>query len=468
MGSSLVTGEIDNVLIVVADSLRADTARTDMATVQSLADEHARFSTCFSVGPHTPSSMSGVVQSRLPTDGGYGTDLPSERPTIAEALSADNVRCAGWHCNPHTTAERGFDRGYDSYRDLLQDSGGSQSTGGDTGATKATLKTHIKRAADTLGVRRVVDNVADILKEQGLLTVDPRVPAETFVNSYTSWVSETEAAERFASLHFMDTHMPYEPPGDHWSRSRFDAISSRRAHRLYRRLMDPDRDLTDEELGDLKTLYRAEAEYVDSQLKRIISFLKTNSLWESTLLLFTSDHGELFGERTAPDGSTTGHPSYLCSEVAHVPLVVAGGPVPDIERESLVSGLDIGPTVARALDVESPDVWQGRPLGEADRETVVSSVATPPGERADTMDPESVHVAARSEECAVLWWNSDYGPEYYDRSTPEERVSNTEDDSIATLESVAEQRGTLSAESFATDELETISEERLQNLGYME
>ena len=246
--------EINTVVLVVSDSFWADTAAERMPFLQQLSDESVSFESCYAVGPHTPSSMSGMMQSRLPIDGGYGSVLPQGVPTLGEALESAGVTCGGWHCNPHTLTERGFDRGFGVYSDLLTQplQYRPDETDETTTSSPETWRQRVRNLADRLGVRTYVDTFAELLKRRGLLASDPLVPAEQLVDASETYLANVEDESRFAYLHFMDTHMPYDPPDTHWSRSELDRISSRRAHVLYRRMKDDDHDLTDAEIDELR------------------------------------------------------------------------------------------------------------------------------------------------------------------------------------------------------------------------
>lgn len=466
----ITSDEITTVVLVVSDSLRADTAAERMPFLQQLDDEAIAFESCYAVGPHTPSSMSGMVQSRLPIDGGYGSVLPKDVPTLGEALDAAGVTCGGWHCNPHTLSERGFDRGFGVYSDLLtQPPQHRPAEATKTTSSSGTWRQRVRDLADRLGVRAYADAFAEVLKRRGFLTSDPRVPAEQAVDAFETWLATVQDEQRFAYLHFMDTHMPYDPPDSHWERSELEPISSRRAHVLYRRMKDDDHALTDTEIGELRRLYEAEAEYVDRQLRRIVERLKTDGEWESSLVVFTSDHGELFGERTAPSGERVDHPSYLCEELVHVPLVVAGGSVDPGTDESLASGMDVAPTVASAFGISPPDEWAGRTLGGAAPDQVRSAVASPPRSVAK-IDPEWLHVGVRDEDRAVLWWRNERPTEYYTRRDGHEvrdddPAASAYHDVVTTAESYVDYRINTGAES---DEDDVVPQERLKNLGYID
>jgi len=64
--------------------------------------------------------------------------------------------------------------------------------------------------------------------------------------------------------------------------------------------------------------YDAEIEKIDHELDRIIEKLKELGLYENSLLIFTSDHGESLGDHGSPDG----HGWFLYAEQVQVPLIM--------------------------------------------------------------------------------------------------------------------------------------------------
>lgn len=464
------TDKIDTVILIVSDSLRADTANESMPFLKNIAADCSQFTSCYALGPSTPSSMSGVMQSRLPIHGGYGSLLPDSPPTIAEALKSEDVTCAGWHCNPHTIAERGFHRGFDIYADLVrnqpfhkpQDCLSNETHN----SSSVSWRNRIRDLSNQLGIQRPINFVASLLKKRGLLTADPRVSAEEKISAFETWFSNSIKGDKFAYLHLMDTHMPYDPPDHLWEKSDIEKISSGQAHRLYEKLMDNEYELSEKELSDLRSLYEAEVEYVDRQLNELVSFLKSEQEWESTLLIFTSDHGELFGDRKPPHGSITGHPPYLCNELIHVPLVVAGGAVSSNNYDCLVSGIDLGPTIVESLSVSTPPEWEGKPLGNDGHDQVISTISSRPGS-GDEVEPSWLHVSVRSENRSVLWWQGDTPTECYQRTNgleiqymePDAREYE-QDLEIARSYEVTTFEG-------GTEEQTEVNEQRLRGLGYL-
>ncbi len=151
----------------------------------------------------------------------------------------------------------------------------------------------------------------------------------------------------FLFLNYMDAHNPYVPPPPfdtrygaldssfRWSGYSLlrDAVSIRRA-----------RTMDDRTRAHLESQYDGAIAYLDQELHELFARLRVLGLYDNTLIIVTSDHGEGFGER-----SMVGHGLSLYQHEVHVPLMLkyphsAAGTVVDTP----VGSVDILPTV---LDV---------------------------------------------------------------------------------------------------------------------
>ncbi|WP_246988388.1 sulfatase-like hydrolase/transferase [Halorientalis marina] len=135
-------------------------------------------------------------------------------------------------------------------------------------------------------------------------------------------------------------------------------------HEFYdNRVEDPD------EIGGL---YR---ESVDRSLERFLEVLETlerRELLEDTLVIYTSDHGELLGEREY--GYMYGHGSPVTPALVRTPLVFMGAGLPSaVQCEQVVSGTGVAPTALGALGIDVPqyvsgtDVWNTRVSSQVHR-----------------------------------------------------------------------------------------------------
>jgi arylsulfatase A-like enzyme len=120
-------------------------------------------------------------------------------------------------------------------------------------------------------------------------------------------------------------------------------------------------------------------EDVDKQVGQVLDALRTAGQEENTLIIFTSDHGEGLGSH-----HWTGKMMYYEEEAA-VPLIVSWKsvtPAGRIDKEHLVSGLDVLPTICDYAGVKGPEIVRGQSLrgviekpSEAGREYVVSEMS---------------------------------------------------------------------------------------------
>ena len=148
----------------------------------------------------------------------------------------------------------------------------------------------------------------------------------------------------FLYLHFMDVHEYAAPPH-------------------FKRFGTGDRGA-----------YRAAIRWVDDTIRRVREKLAAAGHLERTVLVFTSDHGETFGEH-----GVHGHARNVLTPVVWVPLVVRlpFAVDPPVRVASQVPMVDLAPTLLELAGVAPPEGFEGRSLvplitrGEAaaDRET---------------------------------------------------------------------------------------------------
>lgn len=111
---------------------------------------------------------------------------------------------------------------------------------------------------------------------------------------------------------------------------------------------------------EIARLYREGVAESAERFRKLVQSLKSRGDLDDTLVVFTSDHGELLGEY----GGLYGHNVPLVPELVEVPLVVAGAGLPQGERlEGVFSTTDIAPTALSALGVstsksDGEDLWK--------------------------------------------------------------------------------------------------------------
>src|SRR5216683_367935 len=157
--------------------------------------------------------------------------------------------------------------------------------------------------------------------ERNLGLVERR--AEESVNHAVGWLETHSNQPFFLWLHLYDPHSPYDPP---------EPFRTQYA----------------------KQLYEGEIAYADSQLGRLFAWLKQapNSLYDNTLIVFLSDHGESLGEHGEKE-----HGFFIYDSTVRVPLVVKPPRSAGLKPQRVattVETVQVGPTVLELVDVQDP------------------------------------------------------------------------------------------------------------------
>jgi arylsulfatase A-like enzyme len=160
----------------------------------------------------------------------------------------------------------------------------------------------------------------------------------------------------------MDVHHPCHPPESYRERFGVGDVTQTAVSEWYSALLRDPETLTDDEIDAMERLYDAAVAYTDDQLGRIVDTLRRQGRFEDTLVVVTSDHGELFG-----DHGGYGKPERLYDELLCVPLVVCNGPVALSDAtDDLVSLLDLPPLFHDALGLDVPESYTGQRPGTDD------------------------------------------------------------------------------------------------------
>ncbi len=128
---------------------------------------------------------------------------------------------------------------------------------------------------------------------------------------------------------------------------------------------------TEEQTRGLRQGYWAGVDYVDQQLGRLIAALERSGQEDDTVVVYTSDHGEMLG---------TFGMWWKCSmyeDSARVPLIVAGpGFAPGNRSATAVTLYDLQASIFRATGCDRPADWWGKPLQDLPSNLESRSIVT--------------------------------------------------------------------------------------------
>jgi len=226
-------------------------------------------------------------------------------------------------------------------------------------------------------------------RENGFVTSP--FPLEDYVDTFIARMA-TEHLERvqppfYAWVSFCSPHNPWDPPAPfdtmidpaaipmpHRKEGELEKKPRKWVDMVARTIpalpatsMDPDlpggvenayRRFPEERTRRMLAAYYGQVCLVDSLVGRLMEVLRARGLYDDTVVIFTSDHGDYCGNNWA-------FYKYqgLYDSLIRVPLVVRWPGMPGSRRvRDLVSLIDIAPTVVEAAGGVPPPEWDGRSL----------------------------------------------------------------------------------------------------------
>lgn len=151
---------------------------------------------------------------------------------------------------------------------------------------------------------------------------------------------------------FIHPHDPYNTRQKYWNMYDHEAIDLPRTPAMARDALDPhsqrlfdgiaadEFDTTENDVRNARHAYYGNVTYFDEQVGRIVDALEDAGLADNTVVIVTSDHGDMLGER-----GLWAKMSWL-EDSARVPMIVKGPGIPAGKRVSNnVSHVDLLPTL---------------------------------------------------------------------------------------------------------------------------
>jgi len=302
-----------NVILLTIETLRRDHLslygypRKTSPFFEKLAGEAIVFEDAYSQSSWTKPSIASILTGLLPSEHGVGTALDrlsDSAVLLPEVLRDHGYTTAGfWTNTVIADAAFNYDQGFD-------------------------LFVNEKCALFDKVARHVLD-----------------------------WLDAEGVGPFFISIHTFDPHGPYVAPGR--LADVFDPDYDGKLKNL--RFFCPGRfrdfaDLSGRDVDYIRARYDGEILYTDIVLERLVLGIKERRLWDNTLLVITSDHGEEFYEHGG-----WGHAQDVYPEKLRVPLIVK---LPRQEHAGLrvtglAGGIDIMPTILAAVDLPVPRGLRG-------------------------------------------------------------------------------------------------------------
>ncbi len=338
-----------NVMLIMVDTLRADYLGTyGMEGASPEIDKFSNDAIVFEQAiaqaswtrPSTATLFSSMQPSRHSTDVKVSV-FPDEIETVAEVFQNHGYNTGGLPNNINVTRSFNFQQGFDyfSYQapDYL------------FGATES---------ASQLSMYNVVRKLKERVSGAAKRIEDFYQPATTVLANAQGFIEANQESNWFLFVHLMEPHDPYfEYP-----------FNGKGYGRAEHENPDPaDKDYMIE-------TYKGEILELDDQLGQFFTWMKSEGLYDNTVVLLTSDHGEEFFEHGGWWHGTT-----LYDEQIRIPLIVK---LPNQEHGGTrvpwqVRHIDVAPTLTAQVGAGQPETWQGADFFDSHFDTLVAPKPEP-------------------------------------------------------------------------------------------
>ena len=349
-------GRRPNVLVLAADSLRADRLDPRVApNLAALADRGTRFERAYVSIPRTFPSWVTILTGRHAHHHGIRTMFPTweDRAKDFDAL-------------PERLARAGYRTAVVS--DYAGDIFGRIELGFGTVETPSfdfrqlIRQRALERETPLLPVlhSRLGRRVFPVMRELNA-AADPRLLAA----DVTSRIHALKDEPFFLTVFFSTAHFPYASPAPFYAKYTDPAYRGRFKYHKPVGLggeLEPD----EADVRQVRALYDGAVSAIDDAVGQVLASLKSEGLERDTIVVVTADHGETLYDH----GHGQGHGDHLFGdEGTHVPLVVVDprrGPEAGKRRASrVVRDVDLAPTLYALTGVTPPDDLDGRSVAPA-------------------------------------------------------------------------------------------------------
>ena len=308
-------GKRPNIIFILIDTLRADHVgccgyrRNTTPNIDALAREGILFNNAIVAAPWTLPSVASIMTSQYPYVLGIRdkTTVVNDRfPMFSQVLKKHDYTTCGIVSHTLLSARLGFGRGFDQY-----DEKSSLGHGG--------------------------------------------VSSPTVTSKAISFVQQNRKNPFFLFAHYFDPHYYYmlHKQYDYYPSYKGAVRSGHPILDLWRRR----NKLSKDDIKYLVSLYDSEIAFTDQHVGQLLAEVRKQGLYDDSIIIVTSDHGEEFMER-----GWVGHTITLNQELIRVPLIMK---FPGYEAKVVDSGvglIDIVPTIYDYLGLGTDNRLEGEAL----------------------------------------------------------------------------------------------------------
>jgi len=344
-----------NIVVVMWDGVRAKNlpfygyARNTTPYLLGLEKDLAIYRNAISSSYWTLPSITSLFTGMYPSAHGLmvdGDKLNSEFISLPELFQREGYYCAAFNRNPYVSSFTGLDRGFHHFVedakclwDYLKKIEKKLNRKFSTDPSFNPEGNTQKKATSLM---HVLKHLPDVFTDSG---------SSGLLKQFSRWLKQTERQPFFAFFQAIETHSPYRTPLTFGLRFLSGLELARKffINQDHLAFALGESHISAEQFRILRGAYDNAIRYCDYITQQICGVLKANNLFDNTLLIIMSDHGESIGEH-----NLMFHIWSLYDNLIKVPLIVKYPKGISItgQVEKIVQNVDIFPTICSLLNTK--------------------------------------------------------------------------------------------------------------------
>lgn len=355
-----------NIVIISLDAVRAqnlpfygyhrNTTPFLTSVEQDLFIYENAISSSYWTMPSIASLFTGMYTSghRLVVD---GDKIDSSLCLLPELLQKHGYRSAGFVRNVYVSEYSGLHRGFNNFYsefllDKLKAAASLVSKNGVSRLQPPGITRLSNQTSNNSAIKKYFSQIAarsvDILMDSG---------SRTFVRNFSSWLDDYKTEPFFAFFHFLETHSPYRAPLKFAFKflSLRDQLKKFNINHNHLDYLLGRSSMTAEDFQLLQSAYDNAIHYADYLIKKIFRLLQEQGVYDNTLIIILSDHGDNIG-----DHGLMFHYFCLYDTLIKIPLIVKYPRHIGLtgRKAEVAQNVDIFPTILSILDVQDKKPWE--------------------------------------------------------------------------------------------------------------
>jgi arylsulfatase A-like enzyme len=355
-----------NVVLVITDHANAEATRSNSPcktpTLDALAASGRRFDRCYTTNAICSPARASMMTGTYPSTHGMWDCTHTQRKTWVDVDDRLGYFSQIFQAAGYATAYHGkwhVEQSHDMARFGWQEA----CTEGTGGHSACGLPREPLVEGSKLTVRTEGYNDAFIA---GQLDIDE--PRHCAFDRGIDFITRQQQADSpfLLTVSTIEPHDPYIPPKKYLDM--YDVPRTPLPETLHdelggkpevlRRMQRVWSELSDDQWRYVRACYWAMMTFIDAEVGRLVDALKRTGQFDNTIIIFTSDHGDMLGGH----GLLTKGVATSYEEVYNIPMIVSGPGVKAAGEDAshLVSLVDLAPTMLDICGLDPLETAHGR------------------------------------------------------------------------------------------------------------